>query len=169
MKVKIHVASVSILIAVMVTLIAHSSAKAQAETSTISTYEQFTALLTPEDFPCLEEDILLDGTLHLVEHTTLNAAGGRNTRFSYNAPNVTAIGDPSGTVYRATGPTHSWLVDDNLTAPPRGRTILDVIHIVGPGDATDLFVWTLFHVTRDASGQITASVSLQRVECRGAE
>ena len=163
---KIFVATVSIVIMAIFTLVAPLSANGQAVTTTTSSYDQFTLLLTPDDFPCLEESILLDGTLHLVEHTSFNAAGGRNVRWVFNAPNVLAVGQSSGTVYRATGPTHMTFTDNNLTAPPRERTFLDVLHLVGPGEATDLFAWSLFHVTRNASGQITASVSLQRVECR---
>ena len=150
----------------LVMLITPVPSAGQAVTNTTVTYDPFTWLLTPNDFPCLEENILLEGTLHIVEHTTVNEAGGRNTRIFANAPNLLAYGESSQTIYRATGPTHISINDNDLTAPPRVRTVLDVLHIIGPGESTDLFAWILLHVTRDESGQIRSSTTLQRVECR---
>ncbi len=79
------VTTVSLVILAIVSLGTPLSARAQAVTTTSGTYDPFTLLLTPDDFPCLEESILLDGTLHLVEHTSFNAAGGRNVRWFFNA------------------------------------------------------------------------------------
>jgi hypothetical protein len=140
-------------------------AVSQATATTDNTYEAFSLVLTPTDFPCVSEDVILDGTLHLVEHTTFNASGGRNVKILFNAPAFTAVGDPSGTIYRITGPTHLSVIDDDPATPPRVRSLLDVIHVIGPGDADDMLVWTLFSVTRDASGELRAFVDIERIEC----
>ena len=122
MNKKIFIATVSIVTAAIVAIVTPSQVKAQAVTTTTSTDDHFSLVLTPDDFPCLEEAILIEGTLHLVEHTSFNAAGGRNVRFSFNAPNVVGVGESSGTVYRVTGPTHFAFTDNNLSAPARERT-----------------------------------------------
>lgn len=165
MKRTIISAMLPLLFAAAFVLLHPAKAVSQATTNTDSIYEAFSLVLTPADFPCLSEDVILDGTLHLVEHTTFNASGGRNIKILFNAPGFTAVGDPSGTIYRVTGPTHLSTIDNDLTAPPKVRSVLDVIHVIGPGDVNDLLFWSLFHVTRDDSGELRASVDILRVEC----
>lgn len=165
MKRTIISAMLTFLFAASIIILLAVNAFSQASANTESIYEEFSLTLTPTDFPCLSEDIILDSTLHLVEHSTLNASGGRNIKILFNAPGFTAVGDPSGTVYRVTGPTHFSTIDNDLTAPPKVRSILDVIHVIGPGQETELLFWSLFHVTRDASGELQAFVDVVRIEC----
>lgn len=141
-------------------------AAAQADTSTqVSTFP-FSLTLTPGDYPCLQEDILIDGTLQEVLHITFDANGGRHRTVIFNAQGLTALGLTSGTVYQVAGPGHSIFNDDDLAAPVRERTFYDVINLVGPGQATNLLVRTGFHLTFNSNGELVAFTTVDSVKCR---
>jgi hypothetical protein len=141
-------------------------ASAQAGTSTQVFTFPFTLALTPDDYPCLQEEILLDGTLRAVEHITLDASGGRHRTVLFNAQGLTAIGLTSGTVYGVSGPGHLILNDSDLAAPVRERTFYDVIHLVGPGRATNLLARTGLHLTFNNNGELVAFTTVDSVKCR---
>jgi hypothetical protein len=139
---------------------------AQAGTSTqISTFP-FSLTLTPGDYPCLQEDILIEGTLREVLHITFDASGGRHRTVLFNAQGLTALGLTSGTEYQVSGPGHSIFNDDDSAAPVRSRTFYDVIHLVGPGQATNLLVRTGFHLTFNSNGELVAFTTVDSVKCR---
>ena len=141
-------------------------AVAQANSSTqISTFP-FSFTLTPDDYPCLQEDILIDGTLREVLHITFDASGGRHRATLFNAQGLNALGLTSGTVYQISGPGHSIFNDDDSAAPVRERTFYDVIHLVGPGQTTNLRVRTGFHLTFNANGELVAFTTVNSVKCR---
>ena len=141
-------------------------AAAQANTSTqISTFP-FSLTLTPDDYPCLQEDVLIDGTLREVLHITFDASGGRHRATLFNAQGLTALGLTSGTVYQVAGPGHSTFNDDDSAAPVRERAFYDVINLVGPGQNTNLLVRTGFHLTFNGNGELVAFTTVDSVECR---
>ena len=141
-------------------------AAAQATTSTqVSTFP-FSLTLTPGDYPCLQEDVLIDGTLQEVLHVTFDASGGRHRTVIFNAQGLTAVGLTSGTEYQVSGPGHSIINDDDSTAPVRERTFYDVINLVGPGEATNLLVRTGFHLTVNSNGELVAFTTVDSVKCR---
>jgi len=141
-------------------------AAAQAVTSTqVSTFP-FSLTLTPADYPCLQEDILIAGTLQEVLHVTFDESGGRHRATLFNAQGLTALGLTSGTVYQVAGPGHSTFNDDDSAAPVRERTFYDVINLVGPGQATNLLVRTGFHLTFNSNGEMVASTTVDSVKCR---
>jgi hypothetical protein len=142
-------------------------AEAQAVTSIEVFTFPFSFALTPADYPCLEEVILLDGTLHAVERLTLDASGGRHRAVLFNVQgDLSGLGLTSGTVYQVSGPGHNVFNDGDLTPPVRERTFYDVINVVGPGDATNLRVRTGFHLTFNSNGELVASTTVDSVECR---
>ena len=143
-----------------------ASAEAQADASTEVFTAPFSLTLTPDDFPCLEEAILIDGTLHYVVRVTLDANGGRHRATLINAQGLTGLGLTSGTVYHVSGPGHNTFNDDDLTPPVRERTFYDIIHVVGPGDATDLLVRTGFHLAFNSNGDLVAFTAVDSVRCR---
>ena len=141
-------------------------AAAQAHTSTQVSAFPFSFTLTPGDYPCLEEDVLIDGTLREVLHITFDASGGRHRATLFNAQGLTALGLTSGTVYQVSGPGHSTFNDDDSAAPVRERTFYDVIHLIGPGRNTNLMVSTGFHLTFNANGELVAFTTVDSVKCR---
>jgi hypothetical protein len=140
-------------------------ASAQANSSTeVSTFP-FGITLTTDEYPCLEEDVLLYGTLHEVLHTTFDASGGRHRAVLFNAQGLTAVGLSSGTEYQVSGPGHSIFNDDDSTAPVRERTFYDVYRLIGPGRAPNLTVITGFHVTFNSNDERVVFTTVDSVTC----
>ena len=140
--------------------------RAQAVASTEVFTAPFSLTLTPADYPCLEEVILIDGTLHYVVRVTFDASGGRHRATLINAQGLTGLGLTSGTVYRVSGPGHLTLNDDDLAPPVRERTFYDVVHVVGPGNATKLLVRVGFHLTFNSDGELVAFTEVDSVKCQ---
>lgn len=140
--------------------------KAQAAASTEVFTAPFSLTLTPADYPCLQEVIVIDGTLHYVVRVTFDASGGRHRATLINAQGLTGLGLDSGTVYQVSGPGHSYFNDGDLTAPVRERTFYDLIHVVGPGDAAKLLVRTGFHITFNNDGEMVAFTEVESVKCQ---
>ena len=142
---------------------------APAEAQAVASTEVFTApfgiTLTPDDYPCLQEAILIDGALHYVVRVTLDASGGRHRATLINAQGLTGLGLTSGTVYQVSGPGHSTLNDGDLTPPVRERTFYDVINVVGPGDATNLLVRAGFHMAFNSNGELVVFTTVDSVKC----
>jgi hypothetical protein len=144
---------------------------AQATTFTNNLIVPFSLTLSPSDTPCVDEVIVVDGTLHVVDRGTVDARGGGHRELRINAQGLTGVGETSGAVYRVSGPGHITLIDDQLineddpTAPVRVATFFDITHVIGPGDLINLMVRSLTHITRNAQGEVTASVDKLSIEC----
>jgi hypothetical protein len=121
--------------------------RAQAVASTEVFTAPFSLTLTPADYPCLQEVILIDGTLHWVDRVTFDASGGRHRATLINAQGLTGEGLGTGILYRVSGLGHFTFNDDDLVPPVRERTFYDLVHVVGPGDAAKLLVRVGFHLT----------------------
>jgi hypothetical protein len=139
---------------------------AQAVASTEVFTGPFTLTLTPADYPCLQEEILIDGTLHYVVRVTLDGGGGRHRATLINAQGLTGLGLDSGIVYQVSGPGHSIFNDDDLVPPVRERTFYDIVHVIGPGDGVKLLVRARFHVTFNSDGELVAFTQVESVTCR---
>ena len=159
--------SLFLLVQGLMILVGPSATMAQATTFTESRNVPFPFVLSPLEFPCLEEEIVAEGTLHEVRHITLDDSGGRHVRTLFNTqvPRFIAVGFPSGTEYLVFGPSHFGFNDDDFVTPPRERTVFDVIHVIGRGGATDLRVRVMFHITTNAQGEVTALVDVESVKC----
>ena len=99
---------------------------------------------------CTGETVELVGNLHLVSQ--VQPDGSIVGHFNYQG--VTATGETSGIVYRATS------VDNIvLRAPvPSDVTSVGNLHLLGPGPDNNLLVRTLYHLTINANGELTASI-----------
>jgi hypothetical protein len=125
-------------------------AQAQAETFKDSVREPFTALVTN---PCTGEDVLLEGTQHLVVHTTIDANGGFHFQSWGNAQ---LQGESaSGAKYVA----HQTLHERINSEAASNFTRTDTIQIIRQGSATstdDFVIKQVQHVTVNANGEITS-------------
>jgi hypothetical protein len=140
--------------------------RAQAVASTDVFTAPFSLTLTPADYPCLQEVILIDGTLHWVDLVTFDASGGRHRATLINAQGLKGLGLTTGTVYRVSGPGHFTFNDGDLTPPVRERTFYDIVHVVGPGDAKNLLVRAGMHVTFNSDGELVAFTTVDSVKCQ---
>lgn len=139
---------------------------AQAVASTDVFTAPFSLTLTPADYHCLQEIIVIDGTLHYVDRVTFDASGGRHRATLINAQGLTGEGLDTGTVYRVSGPGHFALNDDDLAPPVRERTFYDLVHVVGPGGAAKLLVRVGFHLTFNSNGELVAFTEVESATCQ---
>jgi hypothetical protein len=135
---------------------------AGAQAKTVTTVEQIPINFVTDG---CEEPIELSGTLHLVSHVTVDAAGGFHFVSQTNPQGVTGRGLISGTVYRGTGVGR---FNENVTA---GGTVeftgVGSFKIIGRGPTDNLLVQAVFHVTVNPAGTVTTEVDQFFVKCQG--
>ena len=108
---------------------------------------------------CTGEQVELSGTIHLVSQTQRD--GSIVGHFNYQ--NVSGMGLTSGTTYRA-----STVDTFRLEAPfPSDIHSVRSLRLISPGPEDDLLVMFLFHITVNATGEITAEVEDVNFECVG--
>jgi hypothetical protein len=103
------------------------------------------------------EIVVFTGNQHLVFSQTSTANGHLSTMIHWNADDVIGIGQFTGFQYRATGVTQDHVVS---SAPlPYTETMINNYHIIGQGQATNMDLKETTHITIDANGNVSASVS----------
>jgi hypothetical protein len=147
--------------ALMAALIAGPVA-AQAQSEMINERIHFTSITFN---PCTgDEAIVIKGTLHIVTHFTLDAAGGVHFK-GYTGGQSRGV-STSGAKYVIVSATdgHQFISDsaDNFTFNER-------VNFIRQGSATpedDFQGHILIHFTRNANGEITAEFANFEFECR---
>ena len=115
------------------------------------------------DNSCVEEPIALHGSLHLVLTIGSDQAGGFHIGSHLNA-SYAGTGLESGVPYRASDTKEEvW----NTRELPDSHTTTMVTRLISQGGVDNAFLFTTITTTVDAEGVPTATVSDQRVECRG--
>ena len=115
------------------------------------------------DNSCVGEPIGLHGSLHLVLTIGTDQAGGFHLGSHLNA-SYAGTGLESGLPYRASDTKEDvW----NTRELPDSHTTTMVTRLISQDGVDNAFLFTTFVITVDAEGVPTATVSDQRVECRG--
>jgi hypothetical protein len=109
------------------------------------------------------EYIQLSGTLHYLTHTTFDNKGGAHIVFHSNYQGVTGVGLTTGTKYRATGGSHYTYTTRGL---PFTTTSTSNFGLIGQGRDNKFTFHYNFHITVNANGELTATVSNFRVRCK---
>ena len=133
-----------------------------------TTSNQFVPFAQAVFVPCANggagEVVLVEGTLHLQQHITIN--GNRvNLKVHTQPQGASGVGQTTGDVYRATGVTQE---QDSipLTNGAFEFTFINNFKIIGQGPDNNLLVHQTVHVTMTADGTVTALVDNTSVECR---
>jgi hypothetical protein len=111
------------------------------------------------------EIVVFTGDQHLVFFESSMANGHLNTKLQWNAEGVTGLGQFTGFTYRATGVTQDHTI--NSAALPYEYTMINNYHIIGQGQATNMDLHETLHVTINANGDVSASVSDYDFACHG--
>ncbi|HEU4559988.1 MAG TPA: hypothetical protein VFS20_19215 [Longimicrobium sp.] len=116
--------------------------------------------------PCLGPGnfVELSGTLHLLFHVTTDQAGGTHI-FSHANAHYDGVDPATGIRYvqNSVRTSHS-----NTLASGATNTTLTVPRVlVAQGDAPNFTVLETFHLTVNSNGEVTATHTEQRFECRG--
>jgi hypothetical protein len=135
--------------------------------ATAITSNQFVPFGQAVIVPCANggagEVVLIEGTLHLQNHVTIN-----NNRASIKVhaqpQGASGVGQTTGDVYRATGVTQE---HDSipLTNGAFEFTFINNFKIIGQGPDNNLLVHQTVHVTITPDGTVTALVDNTSVDC----
>ena len=135
---------------------ATTAQRATAVTTNQSVPLQLTVLI-----PCVPEDVSVSGSLHIVNHTTVNPDGSFHVVSHFNPQGVSGIGNSTGQTYRGTGATHTVV---NLHAGVQ-ETHVNNFRFLGQGRASNYTVHENVHITVNADGRVTTLVDNLRVTC----
>jgi len=116
--------------------------------------------------PCLGPGsfVELSGTLHLLFHVTTDEAGGTHV-FSHADAHYSGVDPATGIRYLQSSVRTS---HSNTLASGATNTTLTVPRVlVAQGDAPNFTVLETFHLTVNTNGEVTATHTEQRFECRG--
>jgi hypothetical protein len=111
------------------------------------------------------EAVFLNGTLHDLFHIGSSGSGGFEVTAHDNPQGVGGVGAVTGTRYRGTGVTQSHFHVGGSSLPVTS-TYVNNFSIVGQGPGNNFRVHETFHITINANGTITATVSNFRVTCK---
>ena len=109
------------------------------------------------------ELVLLDGTLHIQNHVTIN--GNRVNLKEHSQPQeVSGVGLTTGDTYHAVGVTQE---EDSLpiTNGAAEFTFVNNFRIIGSGPDNNLQVHQVTHVTVNANGDVTSEILKTSVDC----
>ncbi|HJQ30973.1 MAG TPA: hypothetical protein VJ866_02270 [Pyrinomonadaceae bacterium] len=136
-------------------------------------FGQATTTTTNEELPisssiantCNGDTVLFQGTVHVVNTLTVDSSGGYHLKTHSNYQDVSGTGTPSGLTYNVRTTTNE-TVNDNDN-PQFETTVIQTVKAVSQGSAPNLFVHVVMHVTVNANGQTTSTVTEVTAECRG--
>jgi hypothetical protein len=112
---------------------------------------------------CLGEPVTLTGNLHVL--VIVQETGNGTFVLTHAQPQgIEGTGQTSGALYRGTGVTRSSAFLD--AAPPFDVTFVNNFRIIGAGDANNFMVHQVVHMTVNANGEVTATVSQIDVSCQ---
>jgi hypothetical protein len=137
-------------------------AQAQAETTTSNDRSTFNEFFTS----CTGELVQIQGTLHTVEHSTIDANGVRHTTFHFQTQGRGESDSGAKYVFQDVRVAH-----DNDTGAPGDNfniTFTETLKLIRQGSATptdDVESRLLVHVTLNDQGEVTAEVFKAEGEC----
>lgn len=109
---------------------------------------------------CNGDLVFVDGTVHEVDQVTDNGLTvhvGQHLNF-----NVSGVGLPSGAIYPNANEELNFQLD---IAKGASETQVVNFRLIGQGQTPNLVFQALFHITVDANGNVTSSISNFRIVC----
>ena len=139
-------------------------------TASVARAEVTVNLSVPVDIavfiPCANggagEVVTLSGDLHTVLRYTDPARGGIHAASHFQPQGISGVGETTGDTYHATGVTQD---EFNATVAVE-ETFVNNFRIIGQGSGNNFLVHSVFHITFNANGPITAFVDTLSVDCR---
>lgn len=152
-------------LAIMLLLISLTGAAfSQAVAITTNQFVPFAqAVLVPCANGGAGEIVLIEGTLHLQEHVTINN-NRVNLKIHAQPQGATGVGQITGDVYHGTGVTQEQ-DSFSLTNGAFEFTFINNFRIIGPGPGNNAQTHQTVHVTINANGDITSTVDNLSIEC----
>jgi hypothetical protein len=155
--------NVSILVALAWLLVGVVPVYAQATTVRETVTEPLDLVLFNE---CTGEAVALTGELRITTKTTIDADGGTHATFHLVPQDVQGVGLESEIEYRGVGGARIHFNAD-ADEVPSIFTATALFNLVTQGGSDNLQVKYRFHVTVNATGEVTAEVSDFIIRCVG--
>jgi hypothetical protein len=99
------------------------------------------------------ETISLDGNLHVLINTTVDAQGGIHLKTHFQPQGLSGTGLTSGDKYQGTGVTQ----DQTIVTAAGVRSFVNNFRMIGQGPGNNFMVHENLSITVDAGGDVTAS------------
>ena len=116
--------------------------------------------------PCADggagEVVTLSGDLHTLLRYTETAGGGIHVASHFQPQGISGVGNTTGDKYQGTGVTQD---EFNATVGVE-ETFVNNFRIIGQGPGNNYLVHSVFHITFNANGSITAFVDTLSVDRR---
>ena len=116
--------------------------------------------------PCADggagEVVTLSGDLHTLLRYTESASGTIHAASHFQPQGISGVGETTGDKYQGTGVTQD---EFNATVGVE-ETFVNNFRIIGQGPGNNVLVHSVFHITFNANGSITALVDRLSVDCR---
>ena len=135
----------------------------QADAFTVTTNIE-TPVDTVQYVPCTMEYVHFTGTMHEVDHSTLDTSGGVHVVEEFDYQDVSGVGLTTGMIYHAvnSGQNHF-----NLPGPPPSEfSSVQTLSYISPGPHNNFVVKRTVHLTVNANGVPTSDVFNFEVDCR---
>ena len=157
----------TITLTLAVTLLILCVAGAALSQALAITVNQFVPFAQAVLVPCANggagEIVLVEGTLHLQDHITIN--GNRaNIKTHAQPQGATGVGLTTGDIYNATGVTQEQDSIPNINGAFE-FTFVNNFRLIGQGPDNNLQVHQTVHVTIDANGVVTTVIDNTSVDC----
>lgn len=144
-------------------LLRPAPALAAAVTSTDNTQVPFSILVFVDCAASGAGELVeLSGSLHILSHVTLDGSGGFRSKSHFQPQGVRGAGQTTGAKYQGAGVTQDQFVGKVGST----HTFINNFRIIGPGPGNNLTVHQNVHLTINARGVVTASVSNTRAACK---
>lgn len=134
----------------------------QASTTTTNETIPFTSTLLN---PCTADQVTFQGDMHITNTMTTDSGGGTHLKTHVNYQDVSGTGVPSGLNYNVRTTTNESINDSE--GPQSEATIISTVRLISQGSVLNYFLRLVFHVTVNANGETTSTVTESRIECRG--
>lgn len=134
----------------VVALVWSTRARAQATTGNTNTTIPFSGVMEE----CTPEPIAFSGRLHLLTHSTADAADGVHEGLTLNSIRVFGFGLISGARYRLMN-----VATSHFSEAFEGATVVTGTSqrkVIGQGPAADTTAFLQVHITMNANGEVTA-------------
>ncbi len=112
-------------------------------------------------FNTCDEEIAFEGTIHYKENSTTDGNGGSHIKIQWNYVNVKGYGLTSGVRYVLKA-------SDTIVTNVKAGQILSgsfTTHAIAQGDATDVLIHGVYHVTMDQDSNVVTEVTHLKASC----
>lgn len=152
------------LIAALSVAAAFAGTRAFAQATTTTTNEEIPFTDTRPN-PCNGDQVTFQGTMHVTNSVTTDTSGGYHLKTHVNYQDVSGTGTPSGLSYNVRTTTNETLNDND--GPQAETTVIQTIKLISQGSSPNYFLHLVFHITVNANGETTSTVTESSIECRG--